>query len=367
MLPHPFAPGRRSAAAALACALTASGLQRDIVAQRPEVPAEVTAVLARSPGANGDDTPMLQAGRVVVRTEVNPDALEAVVVAAVQIHTGLERTIAYFRQLLSYVDGQTTLQYGALPTPVADGDLNALTLDAPDLADLKACTPEHCEMRVGTVDAKTIQSAVDWTASDAPQRGAVWLRSMLVAALRDYQRSGDGALRGFDERGTPLNLQELWRTLEERSVIPAALAPEFQRYLGRYPGARPEPASNEFYFDKQHFTGLKPVTGITHLVTWRDPAQPHRVLVAQKQIQATHYFYGSLAVTLFVQNAAATPSTFVVYTNTIRGDLLRGTQSAPQSGLRGRVGTTVQRRLGEQMVRQSAQNLLTAMKEQLER
>ena len=65
-----------------------------------------------------------------------------------------------------------------------------------------------------------------------------------------------------------------------------------------------------------------------------------------------------------------TPEMVTIRLRTLRGDLLRGTQASQQGGLRGRVssiGAGVQRRLGEQMVRQSAESLMTNMKAALER
>ena len=79
------------------------------------------------------------------------------------------------------------------------------------------------------------------------------------------------------------------------------------------------------------------------------------------------------------------PMTYVVYVNRARGDLLkagqtqapppaqttnRGGLSGALSGLRAglnSLGGTLQRRVGEQMIRSSAVQLLSSMKEALER
>ncbi len=134
-------------------------------------------------------------------------------------------------------------------------------------------------------------------------------------------------------------------------------APPLQRHLTGFPDASLAGGTDELYWDQQHLTGLKTITGITHMVTWRDPQRPDRALVAQKQIYASHYFYGSLAVTLFLQDMrnAASPATYLVYVNRSRGDLLKG----GFSGLR--------QRLAEQMVKDSANQMLGAIKTALER
>ncbi len=357
--------------AALTLAAIALVMARPAVnAQGAPIPQEVTTVLSRVGTPSPEDITTLQADRVVVRTQVAPGDLESTVIAAVRIRSGLERTLAYFRQFIAYVDGQTTVAYSAVTQPADEADLRPLTFDSGDLADLRACQPIRCDIRVGEASIAAVQSAVDWNAPDAGERANQWLRRTLTVVANNYQRAGDAALRGYDERGATLDLPAMWSALEQRSPIPATLAPGLQRYMGSFPGTRPTEAADEFYVDKQRLTGLKPIVSLTHLITWRDPAQTQRVIVAQKQIQATHYLFGSLAVTLFVQDTATPPVTYVVYSNSARGDLLRGTQASQDTGIRGRLnnlGASVQRRLGEQMVRQSAQTLLGSMKTALER
>lgn len=339
-------------------------------AQSVPVPAEVTTVLAKVGDSTADESAMLQAGRVVTRTEVAPEKLAASVLAAVKINTSLERALAYFRQLLSYVDGQATLAYGPVTQPAEASDFQLQIFDAADLTDLRACAPGKCDIRVGNSALEAARAAADWARPDANEQAQRWMRQALADTLSAYQRAGSAALRGYDERGEAVDMPALWEALESESPIPLNVAPGLQRYLGRYPGSTPAEATNEFYTDRQRFTGLKPIIGVTHLITWREPNVPTRVVVAQKQIVASHYFFGSLAVTMFVQDSATPPATYIVYTNQTRGDLLRGTQNSQQTGLRGRVGSigaSVQRRLGEQMVRQSAETLLSSMKSQLER
>jgi hypothetical protein len=70
-----------------------------------------------------------------------------------------------------------------------------------------------------------------------------------------------------------------------------------------------------------------------------------------------------------MQTAADPPSTYVLYFNRARGDLLKGTQVPASGGLRARVsgiGASLQRRVGEELIKQSAERMLTAMKQALE-
>ncbi len=85
------------------------------------------------------------------------------------------------------------------------------------------------------------------------------------------------------------------------------------------PGAR-----NVFYWIKENY-GLKPVISIVHGVIYDPPGQPDRTIVVQKQLYASHYFDGSLAVaTLLDTEDGGRPATYLVYANRSRGDLLNG-------------------------------------------
>jgi hypothetical protein len=339
-------------------------------AQAPSLPADVVTALARPDSPASDDALTLQAGRVVVHTQVAPASLEASVVSAVKINTTAERTLAYFRQLLAYVDGQVTLQYGVVDRPVNDTNFQALTLDPADLTDLRNCRAATCDIRVGAATVADV-GRIGWPDTNAAATANAWTRQQLVSYVSDYMRRGDAALTTYDDRAASVDLPAQWQALVERATMARSIAPELQRYLAEFPARTAPEATDEFYWDKQRYTSLKPVIGLTHLVTWREAGHPERVLVAQKQIFASHYVFGALAVTLIVQDPAVSPPvTYVVYTNRTRGDLLRGTQAPTQTGLRARVsglGATLQRRLGEQMIRQSAERLMSAMKEALER
>src|SRR5262249_56355859 len=111
-----------------------------------------------------------------------------------------------------------------------------------------------------------------------------------------------------------------------------------------YPKATLAGLAEQIYWDKEHMTGLKPIVFLTHLTTWTDSKRPDRTLVAQKQIYASHYFYGSLAVTAFFDDTSAQPAApYLVYFNRSRGDLLKG-------GFGG-----VKRRVAEQAAKQSGE------------
>ena len=339
--------------------------------QDTSVPADVAGTLTRAAPFTPTELSSLQSGQVITRTEASPENLEASVVTAVKIGTTRDRTADYFHQLVSYVDGQVTLGHGVFSRPPRDVDVAGLSLDAGDVADLAACRPDLCNIRVAGATALEIAQAVQSRSTDTTEHATTWFRQALVPYVAGYLSRGHLALAAHDDRGVRIDVPVEWQSIVARSPVLPMLAPPLHSYLTEPALELPAGATDEIYWDKQRYTGLKPVIGVTHMLTWRDPTQPDRVVIAQKQIFASHYFFASLAVTLVEQDpSASTPTTYVVYTNRLRGDLLRAAQPTRQAGLLGRVSAVaagVQRRVGEELVKQSAEQLLKSMKQALEK
>jgi hypothetical protein len=367
---------RIQAACAVSIALlwapaAAGSLQAPTANQDAGVPADIARALTRAAPFTPTELAALQAGQVITRTEASPESLEAAVVAAVKIGTTKDRTADYFHLLVSYIDGQVTVGRGVFSRPPENADVAKLALDAGDVTDLAACRSDVCDIRVAGATASETAQAVQAQSADTLEHATAWFRQVLVPYVAGYVSRGHLALAVHDDRGVRIDVPVEWQSIFARSPLLSMLAPQVGEYLTGLPGKPPDGAGEEIYWDKQRYTGLKPVIGVTHMVTWQDPADPQRVVIAQKQIYASRYVFGSLAVTLVQQDSsAAKPTTYVVYANRLRGDLLRGTQPTRQAGFLGRVNAVTagfQRRMGEELVKQSAEQLLTSMKQQLER
>jgi len=341
---------------AFTCVAAAFAMQAGTRAQPSTLPPDIAWVLQQKPPFTDADATALLSGQVIVHANASAERLEAGAIAAVRIRTPKDRAVDYFRQLISYEDGEVTLGFGTFGRPPRDADAARLTLDRDDVGDLRGCRPGRCAVRIGAAGAAAIASAIDFRAPDAAARASAWARERLASYAAAYLERGDAALVVYDDRSEPVDLRTEWRGIVESSPALAQYAPALQRYLVDFPKATLPGATDEIYWDKQHYTSLKPVIGVTHMVTWRDPARPDRALVAQKQIYASHYFDGSLAVTLLLQDPKDVnpPFTYVVYFNRSRGDLLKG-------GFGG-----LKRRVAEEAATKSAQDTLGAMKRALE-
>jgi hypothetical protein len=303
------------------------------------------------------DLASFDAGQVIAKTSSSGDEGEISVVGAVRIRASKERVADYFHLLVTYVDGQVTLQIGQFHNPPRPEDTASLTLPDDDVKNLRDCKPGNCDVKIGGAGLAEIQSAINWTAPDAITQLNAMARRRLVEYVTGYMAKGNAALVTYNDKSAPVSMQEQWQGLLRNSPNIMTYAPALAGYLNNFPHA-PLPGSSDFiYWAKEVYAG-NPVVHADHMVRWADPQRPDRITIAQKQIYASHYYNGSLAITTILDTTTpgAAASSAVIYFNRSRGDLLKGG-----------FGGSVKRKVAESQAKKAAEDTLGAMKSALEK
>src|SRR5262249_10557361 len=156
----------------------------------------------------------------------------------------------------------------------------------------------NCNVRVGSAGAKEIGSAVNWNGADAAAQADAWARNRILAYVTAYLANGDAALVTYNDKSNEVPLRREWAGIVANSPALKAYARALHARLAAFPSAALRGPREEVLWHRQHFTSLRPIVGLTHVMTWTDPDHPDRIVIAQKQIYASHYFYGGLSVTL---------------------------------------------------------------------
>ena len=99
---------------------------------------------------------------------------------------------------------------------------------------------------------------------------------------------------------------------------------EVGEYLRSYPDTAPRHLESFLAWSKESLGAGKPIVSLTHvtIVRRRAPHEPE-VLVAAKQIYASHYLTGSMSLTAIVEDDADGPR-YLIYARRARVDLLSG-------------------------------------------
>lgn len=271
------------------------------------------------------DITSLENGAVISRVISGSSDSEVMVVAAVKIRASRDQVVNYYGQMISYVDGTITTGFRQFSNPPSLADVSDLSLDVSEVAHLKSCEPGDCDLRIGGTALAAIRASVDWNAPDTEARVNQLVRQAVVTYVGAYMKSGDDVLVTYNDRSKPVSLKSQWLGI-------LAASPYFQQYstplrdhLAQYPRRPMTGARDIIYWVKEKYTGLKPVISIVHGVIAQDPARPERTVVAQKQLYASHYYDGSLAIASAISTLdGSVPVTYLVYANRSRGDLLKG-------------------------------------------
>ena len=313
--------------------------------------------LVKVGGFSAKEAAAFDAGGVIARVAPGADDREVAALAAVRIRAAKDATLSYFNQFISYEDGSVTLQYGRFSRPPVAGDLARLTLDRADVDALRTCRPGDCDIRVGGAIVGELQKAVDWKAPDAATKVTALARDRITAYAADYLSRGNAALITYNDQSKPVSLATEWQGLLANTPHFAHYAPALKDYLDQFPRGSLPGASDVLYWAKENYGLPKPVTHVTHLVTWRDPARPDRIVMAQKQIYASHYYHGSLAISTFLDAPPVDgkPATYLLYFNRSRGDLIKG-------GFGG-----IRKAVAQDQARKAAVQTLTTIRDVLEK
>jgi hypothetical protein len=313
--------------------------------------------LVRVGGFNAADVSRFDAGEVIARLAPGGTDSEVSALAAVRIRTSKDQAVSYFNQYLSYEDGRVTLQFGRFSRPPAASDISRLTLDREDVEGLRNCRVGDCDIRVGAAMIGEMQRAVDWKSPNAADQANALARERIVEYVSAYLARGNAALVTYNDRSQPVSLQNEWQGILASTPHFAHYAPALKQYADAFPKATLPGSSDVIYWAKENYGLPKPVIHVTHMITWKDPARPDRILVAQKQIYASHYYDGSLALTalLDLPPVDGRPACAMIYFNRSRGDLLKG-------GFGG-----MRRRVAQDRARDAAVQTLTSIRDVLEK
>ena len=234
--------------------------------------------------------------------------------------------IGKFRDIVDFKKSAAVLQIGKFGDPPRLADLNDLTLDPCCLEAIKNCKTGDCDMKMSAEMMARFRQELNPSAADYQERANALARSLLFDYVKGYLQTGNAALIKYHDGENAVRLADEFRSLLEQSRFLADYAPEFYKYLEEFPKAGSPNIEEFIYWSKEKY-GLKPVLSITQVVIYKRTLENStEVLIASKQLYASHYFEGSLGLTAFVEGnqGPATSGSYLMYLNRSRADALQG-------------------------------------------
>ena len=287
---------------ALACAAVPL-----VVALAAEPEGAVERLLTARMGFSADDVRELERGSAVTRSLGTRVRQEVAHVAAVYLDVPPDAFVARFRDIEAFERGPGIPQIGRFGVPPHIEDLQSLSLDPEDVAELSTCRPGDCEVKLSADAMSRFRDEVDWSSEDAGRQADEVARSMVLDLLRAYQAHGNAALGAYVDGKRPLPVADHFRSLlASRDPVPAPV-PALLAYLDRYPQGLPDGADEFFYWTMVDF-GMKPTICLNHVTICPLPDRQSTGVayaIATKQLYASHYFHTTLELRFLLDRTGA--------------------------------------------------------------
>lgn len=293
----------------LVCFVASTGLAQTSIT-------EFQKVLAEKASFQESDFAALQANQSVVRLAPVSDKREIAVAGLVNIRSGADEFLRSYRDSMLRKSNGAILEIGSFGSQPALTDLESLTLESGDIEDLKDCVVGDCDVKLSAAMIDRFRREIDWNAPDYALKVTGLFKQMLSEYVRDYRMRGDAALIQYHDKRDEIDLASEQRALSGAAGYTNSLLADSNAGLRLIEDA--------IVWSKIKF-GLKPVIAVNHITIYkRDREVGPQVLIASKQIYASHYFNASLALTAFVTVPGATQGAFLVSENRSRADGLEG-------------------------------------------
>jgi hypothetical protein len=228
-----------------------------------------------------------------------------------------------------------------------------MRLPADDIRALRRCRPGDCSVKLSEQQIDRVRTAIARSPDDEHDAALQEFRSTVLDVVTLYRRQGLRGLPVLHDHDRAIDRQSEFDALVAGAAAARQIAPSLVRYLDRYPD-QPLPAgAEEHWYWLQIVAPPKPTIQVWHTTIERRPASDvAEVAVLSRQVLATHYVNGSLALTVLTR---AGPERYLIYINWTAADELDGWFS----GLR--------RYFVERRVRSAAREAFAALKERIER
>jgi hypothetical protein len=247
------------------------------------------------------------------------------VFVATRLNAQPDALTAWTRAIVELKRSRFVLAVGRFSDPPRLSDLNDLALDDRDLDSIRRCRPGACALKLSAAEIAALNAVV-------VRDGAAWrdgvqqeFRRLLVERVSRYRTAGlDEAPVPADRAGAgAIHPQRAFSAIIEASPYLRRM-PDLATWLMHYPRVDTN-VESFYYWSKEHYGEGKPVISVTHVGIVRASADPQltAVLVAGKQIFATHYIEGGLGLTMTVRDAT-TGTAYLAYVNRSQVDFLRG-------------------------------------------
>ena len=274
-------------------------------------------------------------GQPVTKLLEADESKEVGVFGAVWINAPMRRYVDAMKDIENFETGGGFKVTKRISSPPQLADFAKLQLPADDLADLRGCRVDACEIKLGEEALKRFQSQVKWDGPDANAQANRLMQQLAFEYVSGYLKGGNDSLAVYRDSERPTFVAKEFRAMVDSMPELTSSMPDVRKYLLEYPKADLPGATSLLYWQETEF-GLKPTIRVSHLTVREGPQD---TVVASKMLYATHYFWTGVELRVLMPDESRGPGFWFVTVNRSRSDGLSGFSG---SMLRGRVRSEAQ-------------------------
>ncbi len=266
-----------------------------------------------------NDRRQLAADEPVTRVLPGKDH-QVAVFAAVPVNIDGDRLVAWTRRITELKKSAYVTAIGRFSDPPRVEDLRALALDDADLSAIRGCHPGDCALKLSAAEMETLRHAAAVGAEDWKAAAQQAFREVVLQRVRQYL--DDGQVPAYEDKSRPVEPSSRFTALLAETTFLTTQVPEFVHHLSSEPAGAPQ-IESFFYWSKERLSG-KAIVSVTRVSIFRGAdADSPAVLVAGRQIYATHYFDASLGLTALLHGEPGGRN-YLAYVNRSDVDVLGG-------------------------------------------
>src|SRR5262245_22965917 len=227
-------------------------------------------------------------------------AKEVSIFGAVWIDAPASAYVALVHDIENFERGGAFNVTRRISNPPRLSDFDALKLTDDDIADLKNCRVGNCELKLSQDGLDRVRRSLDWSKPTIKRDAEALARQVALDYVNGYAEGGNERLAVYRDGGRPTFVAMEFQSMVDRIPALVEFLPELKTYLLGYPKATLQDSTSFLYWQEAQF-GLKPTIRVNHLVIQE---RADRVVVANKLLYASHYFWTALELRVLVPDPA---------------------------------------------------------------
>ena len=261
----------------------------------------------------------LDRAETIARTLRSPSG-QVGVLAVSRIAAGGDSLIEHARAIESLKRSAFVSAVHRFSNPPVLSDLDELVLSPHDVDVALACRIGSCSFKLTADEITLLRTHGADTPLDPRERVQLAFRAVVLARVTAYVEGGLQSLPPIVNRGTPFSLHRIFAGIA--AATPALPGdPLTNDWLN---GRSASDGLDSFlYWSQETYGSGKPVIAVTHVGLVPALTSHDTAVVLGKQVFASRYLTGGLALTA-VSVDAATGNRYLVYVNRVGVDLLGG-------------------------------------------